>query len=101
MLGTLITLQEATADNLTTSNDVNDRRVFSIILLLVHAFFVTYLIGRLVFSVHVAIKRVRSSNRRDKLIADFFIYLFTDEDSAGRSDHKDAIQNRNEMSKLT
>ena len=47
MLGTLITLQEATADELTTSNDVYDRHVFSIILLLIHAFFVTYLIGEL------------------------------------------------------
>ena len=57
--------------------------------------------GRVVFSVYVAVKRVRSSNRHDNMIGDFFIILFTDEDSDGRSDHEDTIQNGNELPDLT
>ena len=58
------------------------------------------LAGRIVFSVYVAVKRVRSSNRRDNMISDFSIYLFTDEVPVGHIDHEDTIENGNELPDL-
>ena len=59
------------------------------------------LAGRVAFSVYVSVKRVCSSNRRCNMIADFFIYLFTDEEPAGHINHEDTIQNGNELPHLT
>ncbi|XP_062512220.1 putative leucine-rich repeat-containing protein DDB_G0281931 [Corticium candelabrum] len=95
MLGTLITLEEATSDELSTSND-DDRLVFSIILQLIHAAFVIYLIGRLVRSVYAAVKKVRSTNSPCKIV-NFFIYLFTEEDP---KHHESSIQNENNLPSL-
>jgi hypothetical protein len=45
MLGTLIALEQATSDDTTPSDNADDRCVFSVIVLLVHGIFVTYLLG--------------------------------------------------------
>ena len=73
----------------------------SYLLILIVLSVVMALAGRAVFSVYVAVKNVRSSNRRGNMISNFFIYLFTDKDPAGYSDHENTIQNGNELPDLT
>ena len=97
MLGTLIALEQATPNDAITSDNATDRRVFSIIVLLVHGVFLTYLLGmyrlvcsylltillclcvlgRALFAAYRSVKKVRSIEGGFKL-GPFLIYFFSE-----------------------
>ncbi|XP_062512539.1 uncharacterized protein LOC134188364 [Corticium candelabrum] len=98
MLGTLIALQDATS-NILAVEDAYDRKVFSIVVMLVNALFVIFLLGRLVFCGYKAMKAVRENEGSCKLLQ-WLIFFVTDEDTQTqtRLSTQSFGQHANEMS---